>query len=146
MGGRDSVEHARNDRDVLNAFRDTVASPTKSMVRVWCGEKQVAFGIIVGSDGFIATKASELNGEIACELNDGSRHAARFVGLDRASDLALLKISAGNLPTIRWSEEDPPSVGGWVITPGLNALPQAIGVVSVAPHHVARRGAGHPDG
>ncbi len=42
----------------------------------------------------------------------------------------------GGWPAILWSDEDPPAVGGWVVTPGPGALPEAIGVVSVAPHQV----------
>jgi serine protease Do len=131
-----SREHARSNLSVFSAFRGAVARPAKSTTRIFCEQRQVALGVIVDSDGLIATKASELKGATVCELSDGTRHKAELVGVDRGSDLALLKISARGLPAIVWSQEDPPAVGGWVITPGLGELPQAIGVVSVAPHHV----------
>jgi serine protease Do len=135
-GRRTASEHSRDHSSVLRAFRSVVAGPSKSTVRVLCDDKQVALGAVVDSGGYIATKGSELNGPIECELADGTRHQAELVGIDRGSDLAVLKIAAEGLPTIRWSEEDPPGVGGWVVTPGLGDLPQAIGVVSVAPHRV----------
>ncbi len=136
MTGREVNPYARSHASVLNAFRATVELPAKCTVRIWCNGGQAALGTIIDSEGFIATKGSELSGPVTCELSDGTRHPARLVGIDRGSDLALLKIAAHNLPTIRWSDEDPPSVGGWVITPGLSDVPQAIGIVSVAPHHV----------
>ncbi len=136
MLGTDGAEHESRDLPVLHAFRDAVAEPAKSTVRIVCREKQVALGVIIDSDGFVATKASELDGAADCIVSDGSRYAAELIGIDRGSDLALLHIKAEGLSAIRWSDVDPPSVGGWVVTPGTSELPVAIGVVSVAPHHV----------
>jgi serine protease Do len=58
------------------------------------------------------------------------------VGRDPALDLAVLKIDATDLPTIAWSEETPP-VGSWLVTPGIENNPVAIGVLSVSPRKVA---------
>lgn len=129
-------KNSRSDLSVLSAFRDVVARPAKSTVRIWSREHQVALGAIVDSAGLIVTKASELKGPVECELSDTTRYDAELLDVDRGSDLALLKISARNLPVVRWSDDDPPAVGGWVVTPGLDDLPQAIGVVSVEPHRV----------
>ena len=134
--GSEPIEHARSNPSVLSAFRGAVDRPAKSTARIFCNQQQVALGVIVDADGFIATKASELKGSVECEMSDGTRHTAKLVGVDRGSDLALLKIPAGGWPAILWSDEDPPAVGGWVVTPGPGALPEAIGVVSVAPHQV----------
>lgn len=136
MVGYETVEYARSHASVLSAFRDSVALPSKCTVRIWCDARQVALGTVVESEGFIVTKSSELDGKVVCELSDGSRYDAKLVGVDRASDLALLKIPASGLPAIRWSDADPPAVGGWVVTPGMGSLPLAIGIVSVAPHRV----------
>jgi len=129
-------ERSRDHDTVLQAFRPVVAIPSKCTVTVWCDDQRVALGTIVDGEGFIATKRSELADKPVCELADGTRYPARLVGADRGSDLALLKIDAGNLPAIRWSDADPPAVGGWVITPGPDQLPLAIGVVSVQQHRV----------
>jgi serine protease Do len=53
--------------------------------------------------------------------------AARHEG----HDLALLRIPAENLPVIEWSSDLHPNVGKWVVTPSQEALPVAVGVVSV---------------
>lgn len=128
--------HSRNHATVLEAFRDVVGQPAQSTVRVFCGDKQVALGTIFDPAGYIATKGSELDGSVVCELADGARHAAELVGVDRASDLAVLKIPVEGLPAVQWREDSPPAVGGWVVTPGLGPLPEAVGIVSVAAHRV----------
>jgi serine protease Do len=134
--GHERDEHERAAPAVLDAFRATVRYPATCMVRVVCDDEQVALGTIVDAAGYIATKGSELRGAVTCLLGDGSRYRARIVGVDRGSDLALLKIPAQNLPAITWSDSDPPAVGGWVITPGLDEVPRAIGIVSVSAHPV----------
>ena len=136
MDGDDTTPHTRDHAAVLDAFREAVDFPSECMVRVLCDNEQVALGTVVGSDGLVVTKGSELGEVITCELSSGARYHAELAGVDRGSDLALLKIAADGLPTIRWSDESLPAVGGWVVTPGLDDMPQAIGVVSVAPHHV----------
>jgi S1-C subfamily serine protease len=129
-------EHSRNHVSVLTAFREVVRLAGNGTVRVLSGDKQVALGTIVDPEGWIATKGSELRDEIHCELWDGTRLPATLIGVDRGSDLALLRIPASGLSAVRWREEAPPAVGGWVVSPGLGELPQAIGIVSVAPHQV----------
>jgi serine protease Do len=133
---RPPSEHSRNHAAVLQAFRDAVAPMGKCTVQVLCDNQQVALGTIVDSHGFIATKGSELHGSIACLLADGTRYTAELLGVDRGSDLAVLKIPAENLPAIAWREDEPPAAGSWVATPGPGELPQAVGIVSVSPHPV----------
>lgn len=136
MSGRPTSPYARDGSEVLEAFEKTVSFPAQCTVRIRCEGKQVALGTIIDSAGLIATKGSELGKDISCELRDGKRYTAQVLGMDRGSDLALLKIPARDLPAIEWSKQDPPAVGRWVITPGLSDTPQAIGIVSVAAHPV----------
>lgn len=136
MRGQETTPHARSETAILEAFGESVTFPATCTVRIWCDDQQVALGTIIDPDGLIVTKGSELSDGVVCQLHDGSRHPARLLGIDRGSDLALLKIPAEDLPAIRWSEAGPPSVGGWVITPGLSDIPQAIGIVSVVPRRV----------
>jgi len=102
----------------------------------------VALGAIVGADGHILTKGSELHGKLACNLADGRRLDAQLIGLDKHSDLALLKINAKDLPTIEWREGDPPATGSWLATPGfegskVSPYPVAVGVLSVGARKIA---------
>lgn len=136
LAGRSGGHFSRNDPSVLRAFREVVTTVSKCTVKVFCEDKQVAFGAILDAQGHIATKGSQLNGTIVCELADGTRHPAMLLGLDRPSDLAILQITAENLPAIAWRATGTPDAGSWVVTSGPSDLPQAIGIVSVAPHAV----------
>jgi serine protease Do len=53
--------------------------------------------------------------------------------------LALLKVTSDELPAVSWSQSDPPPVGSWLATPGLETVPISIGVVSVVPRRIERR-------
>ncbi len=116
----------------LAAFRNVVANASRSTVRVWCDNEVAAYGAIVGADGWIITKASELKGAIVCEPIDGLEYPARIIGVSEPYDLAMLKIEATGLQPVQWRDSKEDAVGSWVATPGLNRDPAAVGVLSVA--------------
>jgi serine protease Do len=124
--------YQRNNSRVLAAFRRAVVGPAQSTVRVQCDGEDAALGTIVGADGWILTKASELKGKVVCRLPDGRGFSARVVKTDERYDLALLKVEARRLTPVRWWESSTAPVGNWVASPGLGRDPVAIGVVSVA--------------
>src|SRR5215472_11291404 len=92
----------RSGPKVLHAFRPVVSGPSHSAVRVRCDGKDVALGAVVGADGWVLTKASELHGAPACVWADGKERPARVVGVHEAFDLALLKVEARNLAAVEW--------------------------------------------
>jgi serine protease Do len=108
-------------------------------VRVKCNDKNVALGTVVGADGWILTKFSQLDGPAVCMLKDGRQLAARLTGVWEPFDLAMLKIETRDLTSVRWANVKDAVVGNWVATPGLAAEPVAVGVVSVAARKVTSR-------
>jgi len=123
----------RNHVSVLAAFKDVVAKPSESTVRIVSDGKDVALGTIVSPDGYLVTKGSQLRGNIVCKLKDGRSFPAKYIGLEDNYDLALLKIQAsGPLPAVTWRSSKEAEVGDWLASPGLGAEPVAVGVVSVA--------------
>lgn len=122
----------KTDSRFLAAFREVVAVPTRSTVRIYSDEKPLAFGAVVDSDGWILTKASELKDEIICELHDGREYRARLVGVSEPYDLAMLKIDVKGLKPVEWRTSTVDAVGSWVATPGKNEAPVAVGVISVS--------------
>jgi serine protease Do len=129
---RDSGVPSKSSQRFLAAFHEVVAVPSRSTVRVRCDEEVAAFGAVVGADGWILTKASELKGEIVCELHDGHELPARIVGVSEPYDLAMLKIDVQGLTPVAWRDSKNDAVGSWVATPGMNPDPVAVGVLSVA--------------
>jgi serine protease Do len=112
----------------------TLAAAHRSTVEVLCDGKAVALGLIVGADGWVLTKRTELTGptgprRLVCRLADGTRLEARVTGESRAHDLALLKVSATGLPAVRWGEPGGPRVGQLIASLGPDPRPLHYGVV-----------------
>ena len=131
---------------MLAAFKPVVAEADKSTVRVYCDGSETVLGTVVGTDGWIATKYSELREPISCLIN-GKQLPAKLVGYDQPYDLAMLKIDAKDLKVVDWSDDEKgPVVGQFVATAAPGELPSGIGVVSVPRRaipihdaHLARR-------
>jgi serine protease Do len=137
---QDKDAFVRSNPKFRAAFRDVVASASKSTVRVLCDGKDAALGAIVGPDGWILTKAHELKGSITCKLRDGRSFAARLAGKHERHDLALLKIDAAGLTPVLFADSTNTRVAGWLACPGMEADPVAFGVVSVATRDVPNNG------
>src|SRR6478736_7631068 len=91
-------------RWLLDAFREVISEPAKSTVQVYSDGYRSALGAIVRPDGHVVTKASELKGKIECQLaGESQKREARIVARDSATDLAILKIEANNLPVVPWT-------------------------------------------
>jgi serine protease Do len=130
-------EHERDHETVKIAFRDVVSDSHLATVRILCDDKAAALGCIVDPAGYILTKSSELRGRLSVKLADNRLYDAKLIGIERKSDLAMLKIEADHLPVVAWREvSDVPAVGSLLASPGLETLPLAIGVVSVLPRKI----------
>ena len=77
-------------------------------------------GVIISEDGYIVTnnhvidKASSLR----VKLYDGRVFDAKIVGSDPATDVALIKIEATELPTLPFGSSDDLRLGEWVLAIG----------------------------
>jgi len=76
-------------------------------------EHALGSGVIVRADGHILTNHHVVDGaeDIKVDLNDHRTLSAKVVGLDPPSDLAVLKISAGDLPVLALADSDRVRVG-----------------------------------
>jgi len=86
-------------------------------------------GFIVSADGYIVTNNHVISGvptdqgkvtisSITVTLPDRKEYKATVVGKDAASDLAVLKIDAHNLPFVEFGDSTKTRVGDWVIAIG----------------------------
>lgn len=77
-------------------------------------------GVILTADGYIVTNnhVVEDADEILIKLNDNREYKGRIIGLDKSSDLALLKIEAKDLKPITVGSSDNLKVGEWVLAIG----------------------------
>jgi serine protease Do len=77
-------------------------------------------GFIVSSDGYILTNAHVVDGAniVTVKTTDKREYRAKVVGADKQSDVAVLKIEAKNLPTVKIGDPNGSKVGQWVVAIG----------------------------
>ena len=77
-------------------------------------------GVIIREDGYIVTNNHVIEGatQIEVTLNSNQTYPATLVGTDPATDVALLKIDASDLPVIPFGDSDKLRLGEWVIAIG----------------------------
>ena len=83
-------------------------------------------GFLISADGYVVTNNHVVAGRgagvqvqaIKVTLTGGQEYPARVVGRDEASDLAVLKIEANNLPFVRFGDSPGARTGDWVLAIG----------------------------
>ena len=77
-------------------------------------------GVIISSDGYIITNNHVIAdaSKIEVVMDDKRKFEAKLVGTDPTTDIALLKVSAEKLPTVRYGNSDELQVGEWVLAVG----------------------------
>jgi serine protease Do len=77
-------------------------------------------GFILSSDGYILTNAHVVDqaDQVTVRLTDRREFAAKVVGKDKQTDIALLKIDGRNLPTVKLGDSRKANVGEWVVAIG----------------------------
>lgn len=77
-------------------------------------------GVIIRSDGYIVTNNHVVANakEIKVTLNNNQSYDATVIGTDAATDVALIKIDANDLPTIPFGDSDKLRLGEWVLAIG----------------------------
>jgi Do/DeqQ family serine protease len=77
-------------------------------------------GVVVGAGGYVITNHHVVDGadEIEVSLHDGRKLLARVVGTDPETDLAVLRVSADDLPAISFGSSDALRVGDVVLAIG----------------------------
>lgn len=109
----------------INAIPANATDPRTAVLRSLLGagpgvQPQLGSGAIVSDDGYIVTNwhVVENAGAVAVHLNDGRSLPAKFVGADRLSDVAVLKIDAANLEALPFADSDDVRIGQMVIAVG----------------------------
>jgi serine protease Do len=77
-------------------------------------------GFIISPDGYVMTNHHVVEGadEIIVTLPDRREFKGKLVGSDRRTDIALVKVDAASLPTLRIGDSSRLKVGEWVIAIG----------------------------
>jgi S1-C subfamily serine protease len=80
-------------------------------------EHALGSGVIVSADGYVVTNNHVVQNarDIEVSLNDGRTLAAKVIGTDPQTDVALIKIDAQNLPFLMLTDSDKVQVGDVVL-------------------------------
>lgn len=102
--------------------------------------KSLGSGFIITKDGYLITNEHVVENatEILITMTSGEHYNAEIIGVDRLTDIALLKIDGKDLPFLELGDSDHLIVGEWVIALGnpfglfeLNDKPTVtVGVIS----------------
>jgi serine protease DegQ len=130
---RDAAQRAMPS--VVNIFTSKGAKPSRNpfmedpFLRKFFGERQgqqeekqysLGSGVIISAEGYILTNnhVVEAADEIEIALADGRKAAAKLVGTDPETDLAVIKIDLKGLPAITLAQVDQTRVGDVVLAIG----------------------------
>jgi Do/DeqQ family serine protease len=84
-------------------------------------QQSTGSGVLISNDGYIATNyhVVEDADELEVRLDDNRRVDATVIGVDPDTDLALIRINAGdNLPFVNFGDSDQVEIGEWVLAVG----------------------------
>ncbi|BCA54392.1 putative periplasmic serine endoprotease DegP-like [Nitrospira sp. KM1] len=83
-------------------------------------DQSAGSGVILDANGFIVTNNHVVEGatQITVTLSDRREFSAKVVGTDPKTDLAVVKIDAKDLPSVKWAEYDKLQVGDLVLAIG----------------------------
>jgi serine protease Do len=107
-------------------------------------------GVIVSRDGYVLTNNHVVDQgvEVTVTMPDQRELKAKVVGTDPATDIAVLKIDAANLPTMPWGDSAQLKVAEWVLAIGnpfqLNQS-VTLGIVSATGRRLEGRVAAYED-
>lgn len=82
--------------------------------------RSLGSGFFISNDGYVMTNAHVVDGadEIIVRTNDRREFVATVVGADKRSDIALIKVDASALPTVKIGSAKDLKVGEWVLAIG----------------------------
>lgn len=131
-------------RDVLDAFRPSVARTSDATHLVFRGREWKSLCTVVHEMGYALTKASEIqtenNQKLTVMLSKDELAPATVVKVYREFDLALIRIDTERiLPAVNWEQpRDLPGAGTLLSAAGSGPDPVAIGVISVMPRSLSK--------
>ena len=103
-------------------------------------------GVIIRPDGYIVTNNHVVSGatKISVTTNDNRQFDATVVGTDPATDVAIIKVEAEDLPTLPLGDSDKLRLGEWVLAIGSPLGQQLRSTITAG--IVSAKGRSMPDG
>lgn len=118
--GNEVAQNSRRDEMMDPFFRDFFGDGFEGYHRRQGPQMGSGSGVIIASNGYIITNNHVIDkaDKIKVVLDNKRELSATLVGADPSTDLALLKVNADKLPTVRYGNSDNVRVGEWVLAVG----------------------------
>lgn len=117
-----TIDTTDSDTTLATAVAAKVLPSVVSITITTDSGSGVGSGSVLDTSGNIITNYHVIDGanDISVSLSDGSSYTAEVVGYDESSDLAVIKIDAGDttLTPIDWGDSTDLQVGDWVMSAG----------------------------
>ncbi len=115
--GEDESDNAPDLRSLPPEFRQyfrNFQAPRRGPTR------GVGSGFIIDPSGIVLTNAHVVDGasNVNVKLTDKREFTAKVLGVDKTTDIAVLKIDGKNLPAVKVGDPDQTRVGSWVVAIG----------------------------
>src|SRR5574344_1522436 len=119
-GRRQTIEYSNPFEDFFGDFFGQGNGGTQKRQVQTPKQQASGSGVIISSDGYIVTNNHVVGDadEISVKLNDNREFKARIIGLDKTTDLALIKIEGNGVPAIPIGDSDKLKLGEWVLAVG----------------------------
>ena len=117
--GETDMQSPHGQEDIPEFFRrffDVPGAPNRGQP----DRQGAGSGFIIESDGYIITNHHVIDGadEIIIRMADRREFEAELIGSDPLSDVALLKVDAKGLPTLKLGDSEKLRPGEWVVAIG----------------------------
>ncbi len=115
------------------AITPALTTVAKSTVRVWAGNRRVAYGTVIGDGTKILSKWSEVargSGILRVDVAGAEYRPVKLSGVYQDEDLVVLEVEGSPLTPVSWSTEVP-KLGSFLAAPQPDGRLAAFGVVSV---------------
>lgn len=106
---------------LFEEFRNQLEEQMRSQPNLKRKVSSIGSGFIISKDGYIVTNSHVVDDsdDINVNLYDGSKHKAKMIGIDKKTDLALIKISTDKeLRFVKFGESSKARIGDWAIVIG----------------------------
>lgn len=106
---------------LFEEFKNQIEEQFRTQPNVRRKVSSIGSGFIISKDGYIVTNSHVVDDsdDINVSLNDSSKFKAKLIGIDKKTDLALIKITTDKeLKFVKFGDSNKSRIGDWVIVIG----------------------------
>ena len=134
-----SIRNITQGSAIRDLWKPIVAEANHSVVEVCVNERAMVLGTVVGKD-LVVTKMSELtlssskdNESVELSIDQGEETwPCVQIGVDRAADIALLRVTDAELTPVRWRQKEEPVPGSFLASVDGSDAPFGVGILAAA--------------